>query len=182
MEFLQTTLQNGLTVIGERNPQTKSLALGYFVRTGSRDESADVSGVSHFLEHMMFKGNQRFSPQDINREFDRIGAKYNAFTSEEVTAYHGAVLPERQSELLEILTNLMRPSLRQEDFDMEKNVILEEIEMYKDRPSFAVFDALRPLYFRDHPLGEQHPGFIAEHPVLDPRRDAGVFRAAVRTQ
>ncbi len=153
MEFLQTTLENGLTVIGERNPQTKSLALGYFVRTGSRDESADVSGVSHFLEHMMFKGNQRFSPQDINREFDRIGAKYNAFTSEEVTAYHGAVLPERQMELLEILTNLMRPSLRQEDFDIEKNVILEEIEMYKDRPSFEVFDALRPLYFRDHPLG-----------------------------
>lgn len=153
MEFLQTTLPNGLNVIGERNPQTKSLALGYFVRTGSRDETSEVSGVSHFLEHMMFKGNERFSPQDINREFDRIGAKYNAFTSEEVTAYHGAVLPERQSELLEILTNLMRPTLRQEDFDIEKNVILEEIEMYKDRPSFAVFDALRPAYFRDHPLG-----------------------------
>lgn len=153
MDFLKTELPNGLTVIGERNPQAKSLALGYFVRTGSRDENTDVSGVSHFLEHMMFKGNERFSPQDINREFDRIGAKYNAFTSEEVTAYHGAVLPDRQTELLELLTNLMRPSLRPEDFDLEKHVILEEIEMYKDRPSFAVFDALRPAYFREHPLG-----------------------------
>ncbi len=153
MDFLKTELPNGLTVIGEHNPQAKSLALGYFVRTGSRDETHDISGVSHFLEHMMFKGNERFSPQDINREFDRIGAKYNAFTSEEVTAYHGAVLPDRQTELLELLTNLMRPSLREDDFEVEKKVILEEIEMYKDRPSFAVFDALRPAYFRDHPLG-----------------------------
>ena len=154
MEFLKHTTPNGLTIIGERNPQAKSVALGYFVRTGSRDETPEVSGVSHFLEHMMFKGNENLSPQDINREFDRIGAKYNAFTSEEVTAYHGAVLPERQTELLELLTSMMRPSLRQDDFDTEKHVILEEIEMYKDRPTFVAFDAIRPLYFDHHPLGQ----------------------------
>jgi predicted Zn-dependent peptidase len=154
MEFQKTILENGLTVIGERNNDAKSVAIGYFVNTGSRDETPEVSGVSHFLEHMMFKGSDTISGLEINNEFDAIGAKYNAFTSEEVTAYHGAVMPEYQERLLKLLTAMMRPALRVEDFEVEKNVILEEIEMYKDRPEFALFDELRPQYFGTHPLGQ----------------------------
>src|SRR5690606_20963036 len=97
------------------------------VRAGSRDESPEVAGVSHFLEHMLFKGNERLSAHVINRTFDELGADYNAFTSEERTVYYGAVPADRAAYLLELLSELLAPSLRQEDFDVEKKVILEEI-------------------------------------------------------
>jgi predicted Zn-dependent peptidase len=153
MNFDRTQLENGLTLLGERNPGAKSMAAGYFVRTGSRDETAEISGVSHFLEHMMFKGSDRRTGEDVNREFDEMGARYNAFTSEENTVYYGAVLPEFQPRVLDLLSDLMRPTLRSEDFDMEKNVILEEIARYQDRPSFTVMDVAREVFFAGHPLG-----------------------------
>jgi predicted Zn-dependent peptidase len=146
-------LDNGLTIVGEYSRHAHTLAAGYFVRTGSRDESREESGVSHFLEHMMFKGTPRRSPDDVNREFDEMGARYNAFTSEEATVYYGNTLPRFQERLLDLLSDMMRPSLRDEDFDMEKNVILEEIAMYQDKPQFLVFDLARETYYRDHPLG-----------------------------
>jgi predicted Zn-dependent peptidase len=146
-------LDNGLTVVGEYSQSARTLAAGYFVRTGSRDESKEVSGVSHFLEHMVFKGTPRRSPDDVNREFDEMGARYNAFTSEEATVYYGNTLPRFQNRLLDLLSDMMRPSLRDEDFDMEKNVILEEIAMYQDKPQFLVFDLARETYYRNHPLG-----------------------------
>ena len=153
MTFQQAKLENGLRVIGEHNPRAQSVAAGYFVNTGARDEDDAVAGVSHFLEHMMFKGTPRRSPEDINREFDELGANYNAYTSEERTVYYGAVLSERAARLLDLLTDMMRPSLRVEDFDLEKNVILEEIAMYEDRPSFKVFEIGNERYYDSHPLG-----------------------------
>jgi predicted Zn-dependent peptidase len=153
MNFQQERLANGLTVIGEHNPRAQSFAAGYFVNTGSRDETPDIAGVSHFLEHMMFKGTDRRSPDDINREFDEMGANYNAYTSEERTVYYGAVLPERGHKLLDLLSDMMRPALRDEDFTMEKNVILEEIAMYEDRPNFKVFEKANEKFFNGHPIG-----------------------------
>jgi predicted Zn-dependent peptidase len=149
----RTVLGNGLTVVGEHNPFAATVAAGYFVRTGARDETAEIAGVSHFLEHMMFKGTDRRTAADINRSFDELGAQYNAFTSEERTVYYGAVLPERLSELLDLLSDMMRPALRQEDFDVEKNVILEEIAMYEDRPHFRVFEVAGRRFWNGHPLG-----------------------------
>lgn len=146
-------LENGLTIVGEYHEEARSLAAGYFVKTGARDETAEVSGVSHFLEHMMFKGTDRRTAADVNREWDEMGARHNAFTSEEETVYYGAVLPQFREPMLDLLADMMRPALRNEDFDMEKNVILEEIAMYEDRPQFAVFDLLREQYFGGHPLG-----------------------------
>lgn len=140
-------------LVGEYSEAARTLAAGYFVRTGSRDETKDASGVSHYLEHMMFKGTGRRSPDDVNREFDEMGARYNAFTSEEATVYYGNVLPQFQDQLLDLLSDMMRPALRDEDFDMEKNVILEEIAMYHDKPQFLIFDLARETYYRDHPLG-----------------------------
>ncbi len=153
LEFKQTTLENGLTVIAEINPEARSVALGYFCRTGSRDETPEVAGVSHFLEHMLFKGSQNRDAPSVNLEFDQMGAQYNAYTSEENTVYYGAVLPEFAPRLLELWTDLMRPALRQEDFDTEKQVILEEIALYEDRPSVMLFDWGRARYFAGHPLG-----------------------------
>ena len=94
MHFHQHTLSNGLTIVGETSPSARSAALGFFVRTGSRDESPPVCGVSHFLEHMAFKGNDKRTAFDVNRDFDRIGADYNAYTSEENTVFYAAILPE----------------------------------------------------------------------------------------
>ena len=153
MQFKHTKLENGLTIIAEVNPAAASMAAGFFVRTGSRDEMPDVSGVSHFLEHMVFKGTERRSAFDVNREFDEIGASYNAFTSEENTVYYAAVLPEFQTRMLELLCDIMRPALRAEDFEVEKKVILDEIARYQDIPRFRVYDKLMSEHFASHPLG-----------------------------
>lgn len=154
MKFHEQKLDNGLQIVAELNPSVHSVAMGYFVRAGARDETAEVSGVSHFLEHMAFKGNDKYSADDVNRIFDEIGAKYNASTSEEVTLYYGAVLPEYLPQAFEMLSTLIYPSLRQEDFDMEKNVILEEIGMYEDQPAFTAYETVMQAHFAGHPLGQ----------------------------
>ena len=153
MEFKRAELDNGLTIIAEVREQAKSMAVGFFVRTGARDETDEVSGVSHFLEHMVFKGTPNRSALEVNLEFDRMGAKYNAFTSEENTVYYAAVLPEYQRRVLNLWADLMRPALREEDFNTEKGVICEEIAMYKDLPQFDVMDRCRKLHFGQHPAG-----------------------------
>ena len=152
MEFHSHTLPNGLEVVAETNDDAHSASVGFFVKTGSRDESDEVAGVSHFLEHMCFKGTPRRSADDVNREFDEIGAHYNAFTSEECTVYYASVLPEYQEGAIDILADIMRPSLRVEDFDMEKKVILEEIQMYLDQPPFGMDDRIKELHLGKHPL------------------------------
>ena len=154
MEFREHVLANGLEVVAECNPRAHSMALGFFVKTGSRDERPDVAGVSHFLEHMVFKGTARRSADDVNREFDEMGAHYNAFTSEEKTVYYAAVLPEFQAQALELLADIMRPALREADFNTEKQVILEEIQMYQDQPPFGMDDRCKAIHFGDHPLGQ----------------------------
>src|SRR5215472_10800237 len=153
MPFHQTQLPNGLQLIGETSPSARSVALGFFVRTGSRDETPEVSGVTHFLEHMVFKGTPRRSSLDVNADFDRIGADYNAYTSEENTVFHAAVLPEYLPQAVDILADILRPSLRDEDFDMEKKVIIEEIGMYDDQPMWSAYDRAKRIYFAEHPLG-----------------------------
>src|SRR5262245_34224082 len=153
MPFHSHKLPNGLQLIGETSPSARSVAVGFFVRTGSRDEAPAESGVSHFLEHMMFKGTPRRTAFDVNLDFDRIGASYNAYTSEENTVYYAALLPEYLPRGIDILADILRPSLRQEDFDTEKNVILEEIDMYEDQPGSVAWDRTRRLFYESHPLG-----------------------------
>jgi predicted Zn-dependent peptidase len=128
------------------------MSLGYFVKTGSRDESMEVAGVSHFLEHMLFKGTPRRTSVDVNRQLDDLGSQSNAFTSEEQTVYYMSVLPENQFPALDLLTDMMRPSLRDEDFQTEKQVILEEIAMYDDQPPYGAMERAMEEYFGDHPL------------------------------
>src|SRR4029077_10860931 len=107
LEFREHVLENGLEIVAECNPRAHSMALGFFVKTGARDEEPDVAGVSHFLEHMLFKGTARRTADDVNREFDEMGAHYNAFTSEEKTVYYAAILPEFQADALELLADIM---------------------------------------------------------------------------
>ncbi len=155
IRFFEATLDHGLKVIAEVSTEAKSAAMGYFVKTGARDETKEESGVSHFLEHMVFKGPEEMDAYAVNLAFDRMGARYNAFTSDENTVYYGAVLPELLPDLLELFTKLMRPALRQEDFEMERKVILEEIALYEDRPEFVAYQRAREHYFRNHPLANR---------------------------
>lgn len=160
MEFLERRLDNGLQIVAECNPEAHSTAVGFFVQTGARDEDDAVAGVSHFLEHMMFKGTPSRTAEDVNREFDELGAHYNAFTSEEHTAYYAAVLPEYQTGAVELLCDIIRPSLREEDFDTEKQVIIEEIRMYEDQPPFGADDKCRAAHYGSHPLGRSVLGTV----------------------
>jgi predicted Zn-dependent peptidase len=152
LEFHSHRLPNGLEILAEANEDAHSTSVGFFVRTGARDETDEVAGVSHFLEHMCFKGTPRRSADDVNREFDEMGAHYNAFTSEECTVYYASVLPEYQEASVDLLADIMRPSLRQDDFDLEKKVILEEIQMYLDQPPFGTDDRIKELHLGKHPL------------------------------
>ncbi|MBM3525674.1 MAG: insulinase family protein [Alphaproteobacteria bacterium] len=158
--FRHERLGNGLEIVAECNAEAHTTALGFFVKTGSRDESDDVAGVSHFLEHMMFKGTAKRSAEDVNREFDEMGAHYNAFTSEENTVYYASLLPEYQGRAVELLADIMRPALRTEDFDTEKQVIIEEIRMYDDQPPFGADEKCKAAYFGAHPLGRSVLGTV----------------------
>lgn len=154
LTFHHHQLKNGLDIIAEINPDSHSFAGGFFVKTGSRDESVDVNGVSHFLEHMMFKGSSKYTWEDVNRIFDEIGARYNAFTTQEMTAYYANVLPEFTERAIEHLSHLLRPAIRVEDFTTEKKVILEEIAMYLDDPGHRAWEKLMEIHFGKHPLAQ----------------------------
>lgn len=161
-----TVLENGLTIIGEVTPHSKSSAIGFFVRTGSRDERSEESGISHFLEHMVFKGTASFSALELSYEMGRIGAQANAYTSEEATVYYAAVLPEHLPRMHELLAEMMRPTLEQHEYDTERNVILEEIALYHDRPQFYLFEQALGDFFGSHPAGNSVLGTTASIEAL----------------
>jgi predicted Zn-dependent peptidase len=152
MKFQRTTLDNGLEIIAESNEAALSTALGFFVTTGSRDETDEIAGVSHFLEHMAFKGTERRTAEDVNRELDELGGNFNAATSQEETMYYGKVLPEHQERAVALLGDILRPALRQEDFDVEKKVILEEIRMCEEQPPYGVDDKRSEYFWSGHPI------------------------------
>jgi predicted Zn-dependent peptidase len=155
MQFQHASLPNGLEIIAECDADAHTAALGFFVRTGARDEQGSLMGVSHFLEHMMFKGTERRSAEQVDRDFDDIGADHNAFTTSELTAFHAHCLPERIDRAAEVLADILRPALRDRDFDDEKKVILEEIAMYEDHPFWVLYEQTMERYYGDHPLGHR---------------------------
>jgi len=160
LELREHTLDNGLEIVAECNDQAYSTALGFFVKTGARDESDPIAGVSHFLEHMAFKGTATRTADDVNREFDAMGADYNAFTAEEGTVYYAAVLPECQDRAVALLADILRPTLPPDDFDSEKQVILEEIFMHEDHPPFGAEEKCRAAHFGSHPLARSILGTV----------------------
>ncbi|MGD0897874.1 MAG: pitrilysin family protein [Thermoguttaceae bacterium] len=167
MEFRTAVLPNGLEIVAETSAEAYSTALAFFVKTGARDETDAEAGVSHFLEHMAFKGTATRSADDVNREFDELGAQYNAFTSEENTVFHAAILPELQGPCLRLLADILRPAVRPDDFEVEKQVILEEIQMYEDQPPFGADEKCRAAYFGPHPLGRSVLGTARSIEAMD---------------
>lgn len=150
--YTQYTLPNGLRIVIERMPDVRSVALGFLVRIGARDETPDLAGVSHFLEHMMFKGTAKRSWREITIDFDRMGSSYNAFTSEDRTVYYGWVRSADLEPQFELLCDMIRSVLPQEEFDTEKNVILEEIAMSKDNLEHVAIEFVQEKVFAGHSL------------------------------
>lgn len=175
IEFRKATLDNGLEIIGEINPALWTAAVGFFVRTGARDESDELAGVSHFLEHMLFKGTPSRTAADVNRELDEMGGRANAFTSEEMTVFYAVVLPELQTNIVDLLADLLRPSLNKDDFTTEKKVILEEIKMYEDAPPYGIDEKCREIFFAGHPLARSVLGGSESVQALTVEQMRGYF-------
>ncbi len=152
--FHTHTLKNGLQIVGQPMPDFESVAVSYYVCTGSRDEyDPALAGVSHFLEHMIFKGTKTLDWQEITLAFNKIGAELNAFTSHEATVFYARVLGEYLDRAVELLSDLMYPRLDENDFQMEKEVIINEMARSEDQPYNMTYRQMMQTYFGDHPLG-----------------------------
>ncbi|MHB8946066.1 MAG: M16 family metallopeptidase [Bacillota bacterium] len=149
-----TTLPNGLTVISEEIPHVRSVAVGLWARAGSRYEEPSRAGLSHFLEHMFFKGSTNRTAKQIAEAIDAVGGQLNAFTGKEHSCFYARVLDEHFVLALDILSDmLMNPLFAQDDIERERNVILEEINSYEDTPDDLIHDLILEAFWEDHPLG-----------------------------
>ena len=164
-----TELDSGVRVVTEVLPAVRSVALGFWVRTGSRDETVEQAGISHFLEHLLFKGTDRFSSTEIDEIFDAMGAEINAGTGKETTSVYSRFLDQHLERAFDVMADMvLRPSYP--EVDSERQVVIEEIAMYEDEPSDKVHDVLSRAVFGDHPLGRPVIGradVISSVPVLD---------------
>jgi predicted Zn-dependent peptidase len=166
-----TTLDSGLRIVTERMPSVRSAAVGFFVGTGSRGETHEEAGLSHFLEHMLFRGTSRYASAEIDQLFDAMGAELNAGTDKESTTVYARMLDQHLPEAFDVMADMVwRPAFN--DVDPEREVVLEEIAMYEDDPQDTVFDVLGTAVFGDHPLGR---AIIGRAPVI---RDTPVERIA----
>ncbi len=156
-----TTLPNGLRVITERMPSVRSVALGCWIDTGTRDEHSGEAGVSHFLEHLLFKGSEEMSARQVSETFDSIGAESNAFTSKEATCYWARLLDQDLGTGLDVIAEIIqRPAFRQHEIDAERQVVIEEINMSDDDPDDVAHENFTAEVFAGHSL---------EAPVLGTR-------------
>ena len=150
-----TTLKNGVRVISEEMPHVRSVSLGVWIKTGSRRETPDENGISHFIEHMLFKGTKNRSAEDIARSVDSIGGGLDAFTAKEMVSYNTKVLDEHLPLAFDVLADMVRnPLFREEDIEKEKGVILEELKMEVDNPEYLLHDIFSSNFYKDHPLGK----------------------------
>lgn len=155
MDHQLTTLSNGLRVITETMPSVRSVAVGCWVDTGSRDETAVEAGCSHFLEHLLFKGTEDLSARDIAEAFDAVGARSNAFTSKEYTCYWAQLRDEDLPMGMDLLSEMVqRPAFREDEIESESQVVLEEINMNEDDPADVAHDRFARALWREHVLAK----------------------------
>src|ERR1700727_902038 len=149
------TLKNGVRVISEEMNHVRSVSLGVWIRTGSRRETSQENGISHFIEHMVFKGTSKRSAEDIARSVDSIGGGLDAFTAKEMVSYNTKVLDEHLPLAFDVLADMVRnPLFRDEDIEKEKGVILEELKMEVDNPEYLLHEIFSSNFWKDHPLGK----------------------------
>jgi predicted Zn-dependent peptidase len=171
-----TTLPNGLRVISSRMPHVASAAVGIWIGVGGRHEPARLSGVSHFIEHMVFKGTRSRTPAQISQEIEGRGGYFNAFTQEESTCYYGRILSTYGEDLFNVLADMYRnPLFPKDELEKERGVIVEEIMMYLDQPHHLVQDLLQDSMWHRHPLGRP---LIGTEDIITsmPRKDLVDFK------
>jgi len=157
----KTVLPNGLLVLTEQIPHVRSVSMGAWIASGSRDESVEENGISHFVEHMVFKGTTSRSAQDIAREVDTIGGNLDAFTGKETVCFNIKVLDENLSPALDVLSDLvLHPRFTQDDLEREQGVILEEIKMDEDNPDYLVHETFTQNFWKNHALGRPILGTV----------------------
>jgi predicted Zn-dependent peptidase len=150
-----TTLPNGVRVISERMPQVRSVSVGIWIGTGSREEEPHETGLSHFVEHMVFKGTKNRTAEEIARSVDSIGGGLDAFTSKELVSYNVKVLDEHLPEAFDVVADLVRnPLFEKKDIEKEKGVILEELKMEVDNPEYLIHELFASNFWKGHPLGQ----------------------------
>jgi predicted Zn-dependent peptidase len=170
-DILTTTLPNGIKVITEAMPHVRSVSVGVWISSGSRRETAEQNGISHFIEHMLFKGTANRSAEAIARSVDSIGGNLDAFTAKEMVCFNTKVLDEHLPVALDVLSDLvLNPAFREEDIEKEKGVILEEIKMDADSPDYLVHEIFSSNFWKDHALGK---------PILGTRETVKRFNQAV---
>jgi predicted Zn-dependent peptidase len=175
-EHRLTELDSGVRVVTEAMPSVRSAALGFWIGTGSCAETDEQAGLSHLLEHLLFRGSERFGSLEIDQIFDGMGAELNAGTGKETTSVYSRVLDRHLPRALEVISDMVwRPAF--EDADTEREVVLEEIAMYEDDPQDKVFDVLGEAIFGDHPLGR---AIIGRAEVIErtPLEEIAAFHAA----
>jgi predicted Zn-dependent peptidase len=174
----QTTLDEGLTVVTERMPDVRSVSIGFWVGTGSVDEAPAQSGASHFLEHLLFKGTPSRSARAIAEAVDAVGGDMNAYTTKEYTTFYMRLLADDQALGLDVLSDIIwSPAFRPDEFESERQVILEEILMHADEPADLVHDVLASALFPQHPLGRE---VLGEQSTVEAMtvEDVAAFHAA----
>jgi len=172
-QFQETTLDNGVRVLSETIPGVRSLAVGIWVRRGSAHERLEHLGVSHLLEHMVFKGTERRSAHELALSLESLGGSLDAYTTREHTAYQARVLDTHLGEALDVLSDLVRrPALREEDLALERQVILEEIAQVEDAPDELAFELHGEMLWDGHPYGRSILG--------TPRSVSGIDTATLR--
>src|ERR1700748_1018795 len=148
-------LPNGLIVLTEEMAHIRSISIGIWMKTGSRDEAPEINGISHFTEHMVFKGTKTRTARDIARQVDSIGGNMDAFTGKETICFNIKVLDEHVPVAIDILSDLvLNPTFDPKDITREKGVILEEIKMDEDNPDYLVHEIFTQNFWKDHPLGK----------------------------
>ncbi|WP_374001632.1 M16 family metallopeptidase [Bdellovibrio bacteriovorus] len=153
-KFKKTELSNGIRVVSELHPGSRAVSMGIWVLTGTRDETPEVAGISHLLEHLVFKGTKNRSAYQIAKSLEALGGELNAYTTREYTCYHALVLKDHWEKALDVLADLVsNMKLVQKEFDLEKGVILQEIAMSEDSHEDMVYDVFYEQVYGKHPLG-----------------------------
>src|SRR5215831_18201363 len=172
----KTVLDNGLTILTEEMNQVRSASVGIWVRSGSRHEQQQLNGISHFIEHTLFKGTRNRTAREIAIESDAIGGNVDAFTSREVASYYVKVLDEHLARAFDLLADLVTaPLFADEELDRERNVVTEEIKMVEDTPDDLVHEVFVANFWPDHPLGRSILGTIDTLATFNHERVAGYF-------
>ena len=158
--FRKTTLDNGVRLVSESIPSVRSISVGVWIGTGSRDESNQESGISHFIEHMVFKGTEKRRMHHIAQRMEAVGGYINAFTSKEYTCYYARALDEHLERAIDTLADLViSPQFPAKELEKEKDVVLEEMKMYEDNPEDLIFDHFESVIYQGHELGRPIIGF-----------------------